>query len=114
MIQTTFSSSSANVIPFPVRYYRPLDDLFANPTSTAPSTGIVGLAVKMLHRPCRTCGCTDFIIGSSAAMHCARLTCAGCDAFGGWMSQGAFTFTRMTIEKFGRPTEPIIVRHSEP
>ena len=34
------------------------------------------------------------------------------DAFGGWMSRGAHVFIEMTIKKFGRPVEPITVRHS--
>ena len=77
------------------------------------STGLVGLIVRMIHRPCPACGCTAFIIGSSAAMHHARLTCIECDRHGGWLSRGAFTFIHMTINKFGRPTTAIVVRETK-
>jgi hypothetical protein len=104
------SSSSSNVIPFP-----PLPgeyDLFLGPSSTTASTGIVGLAVKMAHRPCRACGSVNFIIGSSKSMHHAALRCMDCNQHSGWLSKGALTFIEMTVEKFGRPVEPVIVRHS--
>jgi hypothetical protein len=40
-------------------------------------------------------------------MHSARLTCACCGAFSGWMSKGEFTFTTMTIERYGPPTTAV-------
>jgi hypothetical protein len=46
-------------------------------------------------------------------MHHAGLRCIECNQHAGWLSRGAFTFIEMTIEKFGRPTEPITVRHSD-
>ena len=101
-----------NIIPFRVRGLPGQRDLFTGPSSTAPSTGVVGLVVTMVHRPCLACGSKSFIVGSSAAMHHARLTCADCEAFAGWLSKGAFTFIRMTVERFGLPTEPKTVRHS--
>jgi hypothetical protein len=114
MLTTSSASSTAKIIPFPSRASSGQCDLFVAPSSTTmASTGIVGLAVKMVHRPCRSCGSANFIIGSSAAMHHAGLRCAECNHHGGWMSKGAFTFVRMTIEKFGRPTTPVSVRESK-
>jgi hypothetical protein len=105
------SSSTANIIPFPPRgSFSQQDDLFLGAASTPTSTGIVGLAVEMLHRPCRDCGSVHFIIGSSVAMHEASVRCAECDRHGGWLSKGARTFIEMTVAKFGRPTTAIIVR----
>jgi hypothetical protein len=104
------SSSASNIITFP-----PIPgeyDLFPGPSSTTAGADIVGLAVKMLHRPCRACGSVNFIIGSSKAMHHASLHCAECSYHGGWLSKGAFTFLEMTVDKFGRPTAPIIVRNN--
>jgi hypothetical protein len=106
---------SGNVIKFPAaRLPHTQLGLFASTanTTTVPSTGITGLAVRMTHRPCRACGSANFTIGSSAAIHSARLDCAECGRFAGWMSRGAYVFIQMTIEKFGRPVEPITVRNS--
>ena len=102
------AGSSGNVIAFPPRGLFCQSDLFA-PSSTMASTGIVGLIVKLAHRSCRACAATHFIIGSSKAMHCARLSCAECGAFSGWMSRGDFTFARMTVERYGSPTTAFVV-----
>jgi hypothetical protein len=112
---TTSSASTTNVIAFPARGLPGQYDLFlvSSAPPTVPDTGIVGLAVKMMHRPCRWCGSADFTITSSAAMHHAGLRCIACNKHGGWLSKGAFVFLEMTVEKFGRPVEPIAVRHSE-
>jgi hypothetical protein len=109
----TSSSTTATIIPFPSRGLPGQSDLFLTPEATVASTGVTGLAVRMIHRACRNCNSTMFIIGSSAAMHHASLRCAECDAHAGWMSRGAYTFVQMTIAKFGAPTEPITVRHSD-
>ena len=112
------SSSTANIIPFPPRGSFSPPDLLLGPESVRnfphlTSTGIVGLAVEMLHRPCRDCGSVNFIIGSSVAMHEASVRCAECNRHGGWLSKGARTFIEMTVAKFGRPTTAIIVREQK-
>ena len=99
MLETS-STSTARIIPFPSRGLPGQHDLFLGPSGTIASTGIVGLTVKMLHRPCRSCGSTAFTITSSAAMHHAGLRCVECDRHGGWLSAGAFTFIEMTIARF--------------
>jgi len=109
----TTSASTGNVITFPARGLFSQRDLFLGPSNTPTSTGIVGLIVRTPERPCRTCGAVHFIIGSSAAMHCARLTCAECGAFAGWMSKGNYRYACMSVDKFGRPTEAITVCKSE-
>lgn len=76
------------------------------------SSGIIGLAVRLVHRPCRACGGLDFIIGPGAAMHAASLRCVECNAHGGWLSKGAVTFIQMTVKKFGKPTEAVTVQHN--
>src|SRR5262245_41051265 len=109
-INATSTSTSNNVIPFPG--WHPSGDLFLSGL-TPTSTGIVGLIIKRTHAPCRACGAVHFIIGSSAAMHCARLTCAECGVFSGWLPKGDFTFHRMTVDKFGPPTGAFAVRNPE-
>jgi len=80
---------------------------------TASSTSIIGLTVCMADRPCRHCGSKDFILGSSAGPHHARLSCAGCDRHAGWISGETRRFIDSIIDHFGRPDEPILVRHGE-
>jgi hypothetical protein len=113
MLETS-SSTSAQIIPFPSRGLPGQHDLFLGPSSTIASTaGIVGLITEQAHRPCRGCGSVNFVITSFAAMHHAGLRCVECDRHGGWLSKGAFVFLEMTVARFGRPTEAIIVRHSD-
>jgi hypothetical protein len=99
-IRMITTHTSSNIIPFPQRGSFCQHDLFQAST-TIVSTGIVGLIIKRVHAPCRYCGGVHFIIGSSAAMHSARLTCAECNAWGGWMSRGEFNYAAMTLAKLG-------------
>ena len=99
---TTSSASTATIIPFPARgTFAGQPDLFRGPSATPSSTTVVGLVIKRVHAPCRRCEAVHFIIGSSAAMHHARLTCAECGAFNGWMSKGEFEYVGMTVAKIG-------------
>jgi hypothetical protein len=116
-MQTSIHSTEAstdNVVLFPARGTFGQTDLFCGPAGTPTSTGtIVGLAVVMLHRPCRDCGSVSFVIGSSAGPHHAALRCVDCGHHGGWLSRGAIAFINMTVEKFGMPTEPVAVRENK-
>jgi hypothetical protein len=101
---TTSTSTNNNVIPFPPRGLVRQTDLFHGPSSTMASTSIIGLIVKLVHRPCRSCQAVHHIVGSSCAMHSAKLTCAECGRFSGWMSRGEFIYAKMTVERYGPPT----------
>jgi hypothetical protein len=79
--------------------------------STTPSTSIIGLTV-ILPRPCRSCGETATIIGSSRGPHCAELHCVACGRHVGWMGRESFDFVTAIIDNFGRPEAAIVVRHS--
>jgi hypothetical protein len=104
---TSLTSTATKLIAFPHTPCRQLD-LFAAAATTTPSTAIAGLVVSMIYAPCPACGAVNFVIGSSAAMHCGRLNCAGCGAFGGWLPKSAYRLIQATLE-FGRPTTPIII-----
>jgi hypothetical protein len=80
--------------------------------STTPSTSPVGLAV-ILPRQCNNCSADTAIIGSSAGPHHARLNCTCCGAHCGWLSGATFNFLSDVIENFGRPIEPIEIRHNQ-
>ena len=101
------ASTTTKLIAFPRTPRRQLD-LFGGAATTAPSTAVAGLVVSMIHAPCPACGAVNFIIGSSAAMHSARLTCAGCGGFGGWLSKSAHRIVQATLES-GRPATPVII-----
>jgi hypothetical protein len=103
---------NATIIPFPGTPSE--SGLFtSSATPTTGVAGIAGLAVQMMHRPCRLCGSVNFVITSSAAMHHAGLRCLECNRHNGWPSKGAFVFLEMTIARFGLPTQPVTVRSCE-
>jgi hypothetical protein len=79
--------------------------------STTPSTSIVGLTI-ILPRPCRSCGETATTIGSSKGPHHAALFCVSCGRHVGWMSSESFNFVCAIVDRFGRPEDAIVVRHS--
>jgi hypothetical protein len=80
--------------------------------STTLSTSPVGLVIEH-DRACPHCGTAAVVIGSSAKMHAARLTCCSCVRHCGWLSGQTHQFVSEIINHFGRPTEPITVRHNE-
>jgi len=80
--------------------------------STALSTSPVGLVIEQ-DRACPHCGTAEMVIGSSANMHAARLTCCGCGRHCSWLSGQTHQFVSEIITHFGRPTEPTKVRHNE-
>jgi hypothetical protein len=80
--------------------------------STALSTSPVGLVIEQ-GRACPQCGTVEMVIGSSANTHAARLTCCGCGPHCGWLSRQTHRFVSEIVTHFGRPTEPIKVRHNE-
>ena len=81
-------------------------DLFGE--ATVPSTGIVGLQLR-LSSPCH-CGCTIVVVGSAQGPHSAAITCAECRQHRGWLSRTEFERITAFISKSGRPTEPIDIR----
>jgi hypothetical protein len=81
--------------------------LFAE--STAPSTSVVGLAV-VLPRPCRSCGETMAVLGSSKGPHAAVAFCISCNRHVAWVSKETFDFVTAIIDHVGRPEDAIVVR----
>jgi hypothetical protein len=84
-------------------------DLFPTPSS-APSP-LTGRHVR-LDRMC-SCGSDIAIIGSSSpAVHAARLACANCSLFAGWLPQATARWLTSIVTRFGAPpsSSPIDVR----
>jgi hypothetical protein len=81
-------------------------DLFG--CTTAPSSNsLLGTRVKLS----RADACCDNIVtlGPSKSMHAARMHCATCGTFRGWLSIEAADFITATGAKFGAP-ENIVLR----
>ena len=78
---------------------------------TTLSTSVVGLSI-VLPRPCRACGETMAVIGSSRGPHHAELNCLSCGRHSGWLSRESFNFVCTIIDNFGRPESAIVARHS--
>jgi hypothetical protein len=85
-------------------------NLFATArTSDAPmSASSVGLEVK-LPTKCK-CGAPSAAICSGTETHPGELRCPKCGKHRGWMSHETFGFLSSVIDRFGSPTEPVIVR----
>ena len=56
------------------------------------------------------CGSNIATIHIGRGPHAAELRCADCGAHRGWMPQEAHAFIKKTAERFGAPSEPIILR----
>jgi hypothetical protein len=69
----------------------------------------IGLAVE-IERGLLCCDNNIAIIGASTAMHAASLRCAKCGRHRGWLPAAAIPFLEQTMQHFGRPTEPIVLR----
>jgi hypothetical protein len=80
-------------------------DLFVTPESRGP---LVGLAVR-LPDVCR-CGNDVARIGAPAGPHLAELYCAHCEQHRSWLPRVAHQWLTETVNKLGRPTEPIAIR----
>ncbi len=81
-------------------------------TIATPSSSPVGLAV-ILSKLCGNCGSDIATIGSSTGPHYARLNCECCGGHRGWLSGATYRFLSDVIENFGRPNEPIEIRHNQ-
>lgn len=80
--------------------------------TTAPSSLPIGLTV-ILPKLCGNCGSDSAAVGSSRGPHHASLLCECCDRHRGWLSGSTYKFLSDVIENFGRPTEPILIRHNQ-
>ena len=77
------------------------------PELTVSSTGVVGVEV-VLPRPCQ-CGESIAVVGSSKGPHHAAVVCSRCGVHRAWLSGATAAALNTIIDRFGRPTEPIIV-----
>jgi hypothetical protein len=58
-------------------------------------------------RPC--CG-NYATIHNAPPPHVAELRCAHCNQHRGWLAREAYSFIKSTVQEFGHPVEPIILR----
>ena len=84
-------------------------DLFRQPVEPLPPRDRThGLLVRT-PTPCR-CGAELGGDRTGEAMHAASLVCAECGTHRGWLSHESHRFLTEIVDKFGRPTEPIVLR----
>jgi hypothetical protein len=85
-------------------------ELFTTPSSQPdPLHGLLA----QLPKPCR-CGAELATIGPGKAMHAASLICCECQKHRGWIGGVTHKSLTETVKKFGRPTEPIVLRAPNP
>ena len=70
-----------------------------------PIGSLVGLTVT----PGDSCKCGEYkaILKAGKPPHTAELICVACGTHRGWLPHRAANFITETINKFGRPTEPV-------
>src|SRR5262245_35480922 len=73
------------------------------------SAELIGLRV-MLPAPCPRCCSSIAALGAGKAMHKASVICQ-CERYLGWVSAETYSFLTETVRNFGKPTEPIQIRH---
>ena len=78
------------------------------PPKNQGRNGLIGLRVTAPSR-CPRCRGTAAVIGAPKGPHAAALMCA-CGRHLGWISSDTFNFISDLVRRFGRPTEPIVVR----
>jgi hypothetical protein len=79
--------------------------------ASSPSSPLIGQHVR-LNRVC-LCGSNIAIIGSSSpTVHTARLSCANCGTFAGWLPRATASWLTNIISRFGAPSSssPIDIR----
>jgi hypothetical protein len=75
----------------------------------AAMTDIHGLTVQLPDN-CRHCESNLAKIDFGEGPHKASLRCCNCIAHRGWTSRDVYAFVEESVRRFGRPTEPIIIR----
>jgi hypothetical protein len=75
-----------------------------------PALNPVGLTVRHRQKPCPECKSIDSVIAGGDDEHYGEMVCVRCDKHRGWISQRTHDFIVGIIHRFGRPTEPILLR----
>jgi hypothetical protein len=84
-------------------------DLFDGTEAVPPAD----LVVRLVDRDPCDCGCDLAVIAPSKHPHAGELKCSECRSHRGWIPREAFAFVQETIQRFGIPPEPIVIRKRE-
>jgi hypothetical protein len=76
-------------------------------------TPILGVAVVCPEIGKCRCGGRTTIVGEGKAQHAASLRCEGCDGWRKWLRTSVVSAMVATAKTFGKPTEPVVIRHLE-
>jgi hypothetical protein len=74
-----------------------------------PPSPLVGVPV-VRSVSCPKCRSFTAVIGTGKPPHIASLICAVCHRFVPWLPKTEHDFIASTVNEFGRPTEPIVLR----
>jgi len=76
------------------------------------TNSVVGLKVRIeRHLNCGNPDCKHIaVIGSTTEVHYGSLRCNDCDKHCGWLSKAAYNMIIEVQKRFGRLTDPIVVR----
>ena len=82
------------------------------PAVTGATSPLLGLQVKLERNIDKTKPCHRNVatVHPGKGPHAGELRCADCDRHRGWLSKEAGEQLLAVIEKFGMPTEPLIIR----
>jgi hypothetical protein len=83
--------------------------------NTTNNNKIIGMVVQLDRDIDRQQPCCDnlAVIGPGTTLHAASLRCLGCTKHRGWLAQAAVRFIEETVNRFGAPATPIVVRQTE-
>jgi hypothetical protein len=79
-------------------------------TRAQPAANIIGIVIITDHA-CPKCKSARRVIGPGKAMHAGSLRCHDCDRHNGWLDRVTADFLMELVANFGRPTEPVRIRH---
>jgi hypothetical protein len=81
-------------------------------SSATVAADIIGIVIVTDHA-CPKCKSARRIIGPGKAMHAGSLRCCDCDRHNGWLDRITADFLIELVTNFGRPTEPVRIRHDQ-
>jgi hypothetical protein len=82
-------------------------------TDQAEITGLRIKFARAIDGPCAGCGEIAVVVGPGTDPHVASLRCVCCDRHRGWLPRSLAEFLVEIIQRFGQPTELIIVHNSQ-
>ena len=71
----------------------------------------IGLSVRLVRNGAGRCHDDVYELAPGRGHHAYELLCSTCGRHRGWLPKAAADFIHKIIDKFGRPTESIVIRN---